>query len=183
MCRGRRKFLVASLALLFIPALTWLYLSVGSFQGKSQGNLSARPVIISSLKLSIKLSYQQPSPLHRPLYPVHCQTSGLTVASQCFKLGGSFSWRCQTGHDAAPREASLWVPITDVSEGLMSCCSSPHESFADIRGWNPQRRFTRPSHTVTLSTVEIKASLSSERMRVFASALTPQERVIMATHS
>lgn len=132
---------------------------------------------------SIKLSYQQPSPLHCPLYPVHCQTSGLTVASQCFKLGGSFSWRCQTGHDAAPREASLWVPITDVSEGLMSCCSSPHESFADIRGWNPQRRFTRPSHTVTLSTVEIKASLSSERMRVFASALTPQERVIMATHS
>uniref|UniRef100_A0A668TPJ9 LARGE xylosyl- and glucuronyltransferase 1 n=1 Tax=Oreochromis aureus TaxID=47969 RepID=A0A668TPJ9_OREAU len=34
MCRGRRKFLVASLALLFIPALTWLYLSVGSFQVK-----------------------------------------------------------------------------------------------------------------------------------------------------
>lgn len=34
MCRGRRKFLVASLALLFIPALMWLYLSVGSFQGK-----------------------------------------------------------------------------------------------------------------------------------------------------
>nr|XP_061809326.1 xylosyl- and glucuronyltransferase LARGE1-like isoform X3 [Nerophis lumbriciformis] len=32
MCRGRRKFLAASLALLFIPALTWLYLSVGSFQ-------------------------------------------------------------------------------------------------------------------------------------------------------
>lgn len=36
---------------------------------------------------------------------------------------------------------------------------------------------------MTLSTVEIKASLSSERMRVFASALTPQERIIMATHS
>jgi len=34
MCRGRRKFLAASLALFFIPALTWLYLSVGSFQGK-----------------------------------------------------------------------------------------------------------------------------------------------------
>ncbi|XP_035530653.1 LARGE xylosyl- and glucuronyltransferase 1-like [Morone saxatilis] len=34
MCRGRRKFLAASLALLFIPALTWLYLSVGSFQVK-----------------------------------------------------------------------------------------------------------------------------------------------------
>ncbi|CAF96751.1 unnamed protein product [Tetraodon nigroviridis] len=34
MCRGRRKFLVASLALLFIPALTWLYLSVGIFQVK-----------------------------------------------------------------------------------------------------------------------------------------------------
>ncbi|MGH0166779.1 UNVERIFIED_CONTAM: hypothetical protein FKN15_076227 [Acipenser sinensis] len=32
MCRGRRKFLVASLALLSIPALTWLYLSVGNFQ-------------------------------------------------------------------------------------------------------------------------------------------------------
>ncbi|XP_053170170.1 xylosyl- and glucuronyltransferase LARGE1-like [Scomber japonicus] len=34
MCRGRRKFLAASLALLFIPALTWLYLSVGGFQVK-----------------------------------------------------------------------------------------------------------------------------------------------------
>nr|XP_040029292.1 LARGE xylosyl- and glucuronyltransferase 1 isoform X4 [Gasterosteus aculeatus aculeatus] len=34
MWRGRRKLLVASLALLFIPALTWLYLSVGSFQVK-----------------------------------------------------------------------------------------------------------------------------------------------------
>ncbi|KAG7234518.1 hypothetical protein INR49_004533 [Caranx melampygus] len=34
MCRGRRKFLAASLALVFIPALTWLYLSVGSFQVK-----------------------------------------------------------------------------------------------------------------------------------------------------
>ncbi|KAI1882188.1 hypothetical protein AGOR_G00248120 [Albula goreensis] len=35
MCRGRRKFLAASLALLFIPALTWLYLSAGNFQVKS----------------------------------------------------------------------------------------------------------------------------------------------------
>ncbi|XP_076010113.1 xylosyl- and glucuronyltransferase LARGE1-like [Genypterus blacodes] len=34
MCRGRRKFLAASLVLLFIPALTWLYLSVGGFQVK-----------------------------------------------------------------------------------------------------------------------------------------------------
>lgn len=34
MCRGRRKFLAASLALLFIPALTWLYLSAGNFQGR-----------------------------------------------------------------------------------------------------------------------------------------------------
>ncbi|KAG5267463.1 hypothetical protein AALO_G00222050 [Alosa alosa] len=32
LCRGRRKFLAFSLALLFIPALTWLYLSVGNFQ-------------------------------------------------------------------------------------------------------------------------------------------------------
>ena len=33
-CRGRRKFLAASLALLFIPALTWLYLSAANFTGK-----------------------------------------------------------------------------------------------------------------------------------------------------
>lgn len=46
------------------------------------------------------------------------------MVSQCFKLGGSFSWRCQTGHDAAPREAPLWVPITDVSEGLMSAVAA-----------------------------------------------------------
>uniref|UniRef100_A0A8C4S5M5 LARGE xylosyl- and glucuronyltransferase 1 n=1 Tax=Erpetoichthys calabaricus TaxID=27687 RepID=A0A8C4S5M5_ERPCA len=32
MCRGRRKFLAASLALLFVPALTWLYLSAGNYQ-------------------------------------------------------------------------------------------------------------------------------------------------------
>uniref|UniRef100_A0A8C5E6N7 LARGE xylosyl- and glucuronyltransferase 1 n=1 Tax=Gouania willdenowi TaxID=441366 RepID=A0A8C5E6N7_GOUWI len=43
MCRGRRKFLLASLGLLFIPALTWLYLSVGSFQVK--------PLALSSLEL------------------------------------------------------------------------------------------------------------------------------------
>uniref|UniRef100_A0A8D0CKH0 LARGE xylosyl- and glucuronyltransferase 1 n=1 Tax=Scleropages formosus TaxID=113540 RepID=A0A8D0CKH0_SCLFO len=35
MCRGRRKFFVASFAVLFIPALTWLYLSAGNFQVKS----------------------------------------------------------------------------------------------------------------------------------------------------
>ncbi|XP_014833392.1 PREDICTED: glycosyltransferase-like protein LARGE1 [Poecilia mexicana] len=33
--RGRRKFLAASLVLLFIPTLTWLYLSIGNFQVKS----------------------------------------------------------------------------------------------------------------------------------------------------
>uniref|UniRef100_A0AAR2JT64 LARGE xylosyl- and glucuronyltransferase 1 n=1 Tax=Pygocentrus nattereri TaxID=42514 RepID=A0AAR2JT64_PYGNA len=33
-CRGRRKFLAASLALLFIPALTWLYLSAANFSVK-----------------------------------------------------------------------------------------------------------------------------------------------------
>ncbi|KAJ8249572.1 hypothetical protein COCON_G00227880 [Conger conger] len=35
MCRGRRKLLAASLALLFIPALTWLYLSAANFQVKA----------------------------------------------------------------------------------------------------------------------------------------------------
>ena len=34
MCRGRRKFLLATVALLFIPALTWLYLTAGNFQGE-----------------------------------------------------------------------------------------------------------------------------------------------------
>uniref|UniRef100_A0A8C5C3Y2 LARGE xylosyl- and glucuronyltransferase 1 n=1 Tax=Gadus morhua TaxID=8049 RepID=A0A8C5C3Y2_GADMO len=34
MCRGRRKFLLATVALLFIPALTWLYLTAGNFQVK-----------------------------------------------------------------------------------------------------------------------------------------------------
>lgn len=33
-CRGRRKFLAASLTLLCIPAITWLYLFAGSFEGK-----------------------------------------------------------------------------------------------------------------------------------------------------
>lgn len=34
-CRGRRRFLAASLTLLCIPALTWVYLFAGSFEGKS----------------------------------------------------------------------------------------------------------------------------------------------------
>lgn len=33
-CRGRRKFLAASLTVLCIPAITWLYLFAGSFEGK-----------------------------------------------------------------------------------------------------------------------------------------------------
>uniref|UniRef100_A0A8C7KLQ0 LARGE xylosyl- and glucuronyltransferase 1 n=1 Tax=Oncorhynchus kisutch TaxID=8019 RepID=A0A8C7KLQ0_ONCKI len=45
MCRGRRKFLAASLALLFIPALTWLYLSAGNFQV----SLSPSPTVSLSL--------------------------------------------------------------------------------------------------------------------------------------
>ncbi|KAG5830723.1 hypothetical protein ANANG_G00313640 [Anguilla anguilla] len=44
MCRGRRKFLAASLALLFIPALTWLYLSAGNFQVKSVPLSAGAPV-------------------------------------------------------------------------------------------------------------------------------------------
>ncbi|KAM9312623.1 xylosyl- and glucuronyltransferase LARGE1 isoform 3-T3 [Gastrophryne carolinensis] len=35
-CRGRRKFLAASLTLLFVPAITWIYLFTGNFDnGKS----------------------------------------------------------------------------------------------------------------------------------------------------
>ncbi|KAK2523673.1 Large [Columba livia] len=32
-CRGRRKFLAASLTVLFVPAITWIYLFAGSFEG------------------------------------------------------------------------------------------------------------------------------------------------------
>lgn len=35
-CRGRRKFLAASLTLLCIPAITWVYLFAGSFEGKKE---------------------------------------------------------------------------------------------------------------------------------------------------
>uniref|UniRef100_A0A3B3TUG3 Glycosyltransferase-like protein LARGE1 n=1 Tax=Poecilia latipinna TaxID=48699 RepID=A0A3B3TUG3_9TELE len=49
--RGRRKFLAASLVLFFIPTLTWLYLSIGNFQGK-----------MKSLPLS-SLEAQSPPPL------------------------------------------------------------------------------------------------------------------------
>lgn len=72
MCRGRRKFLVASLALLFIPALTWLYLSVGGFQGKR-----GRDGEIPSHTLSI-----------RPFTPV--RRSSMRV---CF-TAHHFCWYC-----------------------------------------------------------------------------------------
>lgn len=35
-CRGRRKFLAASLTLIFVPAITWIYLFAGSFEGKNE---------------------------------------------------------------------------------------------------------------------------------------------------
>ncbi|XP_044797315.1 LARGE xylosyl- and glucuronyltransferase 1 isoform X4 [Bubalus bubalis] len=42
-CRGRRKFLAASLTLLCIPAITWLYLFAGSFE-------DGKPVSLSPLE-------------------------------------------------------------------------------------------------------------------------------------
>lgn len=62
MCRGRRKFLAASLAILFIPALTWLYLSVGSFQGKNTSPTHLVPCS-ASYSLVVHLSV--------PLEPQH----------------------------------------------------------------------------------------------------------------
>jgi glycosyltransferase-like protein LARGE len=38
-CRGRRKFLAASLTLLCIPAITWIYLFAGSFEGKNKNQV------------------------------------------------------------------------------------------------------------------------------------------------
>ncbi|XP_060759617.1 xylosyl- and glucuronyltransferase LARGE1-like isoform X4 [Neoarius graeffei] len=45
MCRGRRKFLAASIILLFIPALTWLYLSATNFT-------EGRPKLLSVLTIT-----------------------------------------------------------------------------------------------------------------------------------
>ncbi|PNI98091.1 LARGE1 isoform 16, partial [Pan troglodytes] len=42
-CRGRRKFLAASLSLLCIPAITWIYLFSGSFE-------DGKPVSLSPLE-------------------------------------------------------------------------------------------------------------------------------------
>ncbi|XP_061494960.1 xylosyl- and glucuronyltransferase LARGE1 isoform X2 [Rhineura floridana] len=42
-CRGRRKFLAASLTLLFVPAITWIYLFAGSFE-------DGKPVSLSSVE-------------------------------------------------------------------------------------------------------------------------------------
>ncbi|XP_059671916.1 xylosyl- and glucuronyltransferase LARGE1 isoform X1 [Gavia stellata] len=42
-CRGRRKFLAASLTVLFVPAITWIYLFAGSFE-------DGKPVSLSPLE-------------------------------------------------------------------------------------------------------------------------------------
>ncbi|XP_062347275.1 xylosyl- and glucuronyltransferase LARGE1 isoform X3 [Cinclus cinclus] len=39
-CRGRRKFLAASLTILFVPAITWIYLFSGSFEDGKPVSLS-----------------------------------------------------------------------------------------------------------------------------------------------
>nr|XP_045370549.1 LARGE xylosyl- and glucuronyltransferase 1 [Camelus bactrianus] len=55
-CRGRRKFLAASLTLLCIPAVTWLYLFAGSFE-------DGKPVSLSPLE----------SQAHSPRYTASSQ--------------------------------------------------------------------------------------------------------------
>lgn len=40
--RGRRKFLAASLTLLCIPAITWIYLFAGSFEGKNKSQVKGK---------------------------------------------------------------------------------------------------------------------------------------------
>ncbi|KAM4672557.1 xylosyl- and glucuronyltransferase LARGE1 isoform 2-T2 [Amazona ochrocephala] len=55
-CRGRRKFLAASLTVLFVPAITWIYLFAGSFE-------DGKPVSLSPLE-------SQP---HSPRYTVSSQ--------------------------------------------------------------------------------------------------------------
>ncbi|TRZ10180.1 hypothetical protein HGM15179_016926, partial [Zosterops borbonicus] len=55
-CRGRRKFLAASLTILFVPAITWIYLFAGSFE-------DGKPVSLSPLE-------SQP---HSPRYTVSSQ--------------------------------------------------------------------------------------------------------------
>ncbi|EPY72730.1 hypothetical protein CB1_092648006 [Camelus ferus] len=52
-CRGRRKFLAASLTLLCIPAVTWLYLFAGSFEDipGAVGSGSLSPVPVSDYKV------------------------------------------------------------------------------------------------------------------------------------
>ncbi|CAL8386114.1 unnamed protein product [Boreogadus saida] len=70
MCRGRRKFLLATVALLFIPALTWLYLTAGNFQaqpGQSAGG-PTRHWEVAGLKpprLEVSLS-EAPNPDELP---------------------------------------------------------------------------------------------------------------------
>ncbi|TSK13201.1 LARGE xylosyl- and glucuronyltransferase 1 [Bagarius yarrelli] len=56
MCRGRRKFLAASLILLFIPALTWLYLSATSFTVKP---LPLSPLEPQSSTLALELRVRE----------------------------------------------------------------------------------------------------------------------------
>uniref|UniRef100_A0A8D2KBH8 LARGE xylosyl- and glucuronyltransferase 1 n=1 Tax=Urocitellus parryii TaxID=9999 RepID=A0A8D2KBH8_UROPR len=55
-CRGRRKFLAASLTLLCIPAITWIYLFAGSFE-------DGKPVSLSPLE----------SQAHSPRYAASSQ--------------------------------------------------------------------------------------------------------------
>ncbi|PNI98089.1 LARGE1 isoform 14, partial [Pan troglodytes] len=55
-CRGRRKFLAASLSLLCIPAITWIYLFSGSFE-------DGKPVSLSPLE----------SQAHSPRYTASSQ--------------------------------------------------------------------------------------------------------------
>lgn len=54
-CRGRRKFLAASLTLLFVPAITWIYLFAGSFEGKKE-NLDVRVWRLVCFRISITVT-------------------------------------------------------------------------------------------------------------------------------
>nr|XP_040134683.1 LARGE xylosyl- and glucuronyltransferase 1 isoform X1 [Ictidomys tridecemlineatus] len=79
-CRGRRKFLAASLTLLCIPAVTWIYLFAGSFEGPSpepalQGKLWSRDPYLGSSPLDGKPVSLSPleSQAHSPRYAASSQ--------------------------------------------------------------------------------------------------------------
>ncbi|XP_027006897.1 xylosyl- and glucuronyltransferase LARGE1 isoform X1 [Tachysurus fulvidraco] len=139
MCRGRRKFLAASLILLFIPALTWLYLSATNFTVKP---LPLSPLEPQSSTLALELRVREVEEENRVLrkelsQPPKNPTHGNQYGSGRH-VNQSHVGREGSRHAEAQRGISPGNSSDCVSQPVVDKCETIHMAIV-CAGYNASR--------------------------------------------